>query len=175
MEIKLDVAALEALFPKGTEARVKLQQCVISELAGRVYKEASVSMITEIIRSELRAIESSPAIELLTNTMKEELSKILSSRYGTFDGLQFSAKQTMLKFAKQSADDICTGLINQMMHDAVDSIGYSREKIINEIDQRVAELVPPLNAKQIELQIEKEVTRRISEMYNQTKSIGLGN
>ena len=31
MELKLDFKALEALFPEGSEARVRLQQCVIEE------------------------------------------------------------------------------------------------------------------------------------------------
>ena len=35
MELKLDAKALIALFPEGSEARLKLQQCVIEEFAKR--------------------------------------------------------------------------------------------------------------------------------------------
>lgn len=54
MEIKLDIHALNALFPEGTEARLKLQQCVLEEFSRR-----QIKALESTIRSQATAIHNS--------------------------------------------------------------------------------------------------------------------
>lgn len=53
MEIKLDFKALEALFPEGSEARVRLQQCVIEEFTRKHIKTLANN---HSLTSELRTL-----------------------------------------------------------------------------------------------------------------------
>lgn len=54
MELKLDIHALNALFPEGTEARLKLQQCVLEEFSRR-----QIKALESTIRNQATAIHNS--------------------------------------------------------------------------------------------------------------------
>lgn len=53
MELKLDVHALNALFPEGTEARLKLQQCVLEEFSRRHFKS-----MDNLIRKNVQELQT---------------------------------------------------------------------------------------------------------------------
>lgn len=62
MSIKLDAAALAALFPEGTEARVELQRAVLAEFCRQHIK---ASWIKENIEDELRQLRTRIRAEVL--------------------------------------------------------------------------------------------------------------
>ena len=144
--IKLDTNALSALFPEGSEARVKLQDCVIANMADTLLNKQHDRIISQVA-SKLEA--HSKSLQNETNSMianydwgrayslKEETVKLITEQvnYLTQESVKDLVKETV-ELDKTFVEDLVKtrtkwhydNLVNKAFRDKVGALQKAIEE-----------------------------------------------
>jgi hypothetical protein len=128
MELKLDIHALSALFPEGSEARLKLQQCVLEEFSRR-----QIKALESTIRNQAVAIHNS-ASQKVEDMFKEAG---WTKSYGNWKMPQ-SLKEELADTAKSL---VTTESAVQMREAANNAAAAALAKMESTVQARVERLV----------------------------------
>lgn len=114
VELKLDRSALEALFPEGTEARVKLQQAVIQNFA-QSYIKGSKDTVLNSLQPQLVEMKKQISNELMAQ--EEEFMKTILTKSGGAWSSSLKLTDEGKKLILREAHSKFNGLISKDLHD----------------------------------------------------------
>lgn len=144
MEIKLDMKALEALFPAGTDARIRLQQCVIEEFVRKNIKGLSND---SWLRNEITTSVSKYRDEVLS-----EFGKV--SAYG-MGSTKFTLSQPM-------KDHIRNEVKNTILKEAEGHLKEWSNSIYEEVNVEVKRFVK----QQLNAEVSEEISKFVKDAVN---------
>ena len=126
MEIKLDVAALNALFPEGSTARVELERAVIASVTNKIGSKT----LHSIVRQEIEKIQD------VTNVRKE-VQRLMSEFFEPKD--RYTRELALTPEQKKA---VCTDvhhiyreMVREVLNECVDT--YSSSSMYNDMKQRL--------------------------------------
>lgn len=139
MELKLDAAALKALFPEGTEAHLNLQKAVIAEFVKKSFaaKNAVPEMVAQAVEHAItvhstllaQAIESIKQVEATKALHEEGVTQLVGG------GTTFARKVLHLT---QDTKDRIRSEVRTAFDDAVrEQIKTTMEAVVKGVPQRV--------------------------------------
>lgn len=149
IELKLDTAAVEKLFPEGTELRVNLQQAVVNNIAKRALERQVSHDIDNAIR---RHVQQECGMFDLTNLVSKELEKHLEKSgwrdFKVSDNANHIVRNAVEQKVHQVSDEVFNRVINKALEEATERAKESIDRKIayalNNLDDIIAK---HLNAK----------------------------
>lgn len=132
IELKLDTAAVEKLFPEGTELRVNLQQAVVNNIANRALNRKISHDIDNAIRKHVQ--EECGMFDLTTLVAKDLEKYIEKSGWKEFkvnDNANTNVRNAVEKKVHEVSDEVFNRLINKAIDDAT-------ERAKESIDRKIA-------------------------------------
>lgn len=143
IEIKLDVAALNALFPEGSEARLNLQNGVMANFAYKQFKMKADEDVKEII-------------DQASKRVREEAEKQLSDMFRFQWGIA-----TLLDSARPKVAEAVRNEVNSMMHTETYKHMDTIKKMMDDAAARIPNLVQKLAVEEIEKKIRAEIQDKL--------------
>lgn len=133
VELKLDTAAVNALFPEGTEARVALQQAVINNITSNILDKR----INEDIREQVRNAAAAMGVNdnLQTKVQTEMRRYLVEKGWNTRGKIQTSRLEEVKAIINQEVQDttyqIFEDLIKKCTEEAKTKFADGMERKIN--------------------------------------------
>lgn len=139
-EIKLDTAAMNALFPEGSTARVNLQQAVIQNFAERFVKgtlsDESLEQVKEIIRESVSpVVQETFATYFNTNRQAWPVTMTLNEKIKF--SVQREIESQLDKMRHQLVNESLEGFKEKSLKNLQDSIAAMETKILASIESQV--------------------------------------
>lgn len=151
VEIKLDTAAVESLFPEGEQARVDLQQAVINNIVKRIIERT----VSKSARDEITTtVKVECGMTNYSDLVKKELMTYLTSNgWGTFTTSEVTT-QKIREAVKSKVKDIADDYITTVIKDTLDK---AMENIYKSVDYRVGVALS---------QVEDVIAKRLNSSFN---------
>lgn len=150
MQLKMDMAALAALFPEGSEARVELQNAVVAEFVRKNIKPGAMGAdFQKVLVGEARnlADQIRRGIADAKHSVFKEVGVAIPRDEWSGVTLTDQQKTAIRNAAHTAISDEAKATFQKYIDERVEKLGPQIER---EVDRRVGEA------------IEKEVTRRIA-------------
>lgn len=150
IELKLDTAAVEKLFPEGTELRVNLQQSVVNNIAKRILdRDISVRLETLIRTHVTHECGMMDLNSLVKNALDTHLEKTGWHDFRLKDSTTGQIRELVKKKVEQLADSEMQKIIN-------DTLSRSTNTMKNTLDRHID------NALQ---DVEKHISARLNQKF----------
>ena len=160
IQLRLDSAAIEKLFPEGSTARVDLQQAVIAEFVRKTVKPYALGSDIELRISRARseairevddAIKSCYAKEVeragLTLTKEWQPQVSAETRALIRNAAYTEVRQTIMEAIKGKIEDIMKRIQGTIEHDCQVAVNNAiKEQSIKSVTERLNEIVKQLGA-----------------------------
>lgn len=150
VELKLDTAAVEKLFPEGTELRVNLQQAVVNNIAKRILdRDISVRLETLIRTHVTHECGMMDLNTLVKNALDAHLEKSGWHDHRLKDSTTSQIRELVKKKVQQLADSEMQKIIN-------DTLSRSTNTMKDTLDRHID------NALQ---DVEKHIAARLNQKF----------
>lgn len=149
IELKLDTAALNSLFPEGSEARVQLRQAVVQNFVNRNFIKGLDSKIADQVRESLLEIKLPNIQQMVNNKLDASLTG-----YGWGRELSANASTQLREHADKMLKQKYKEVIDEMVRDSLAGLEQT-------IDERVKMHYSNIN---IESGIVKCINKNFSEL-----------
>lgn len=151
VELKLDTAAVEKLFPEGTELRVNLQQAVVNNIAKRALERQVSHDIDNAIR---RHVQQECGMYDLSGLVRTELEKnIQSNGWNKPDTVEDYAADKIRGQVTRHVENIADTEFNKLINEILDK---ATERMKTSIDRKIAQAL---------LDIDKHVSARLNNNF----------
>lgn len=151
VELKLDTAAVEKLFPEGTELRVNLQQAVVNNIAKRALERQVSHDIDNAIR---RHVQQECGMYDLSEMVKKELEKnIQINGWNQPDTVTDNAANKIRGQVTRHVENLATTEFNKLIDDILDK---ATERMKASIDRKIAQAL---------LDVDKHVSARLNQSF----------
>lgn len=149
--LKLDTAAVEKLFPEGTELRVDLQQAVVNNIAKRALERQVSHSIDNAIRQH---VQHECGMYDLSDMVKTELEKnIQNNGWNQPDTVKDYAANKIRAAVTRHVENLATTEFNKLIDDVLDK---ATERVKASIDRKIAAAL---------LDIDKHVADRLNQGF----------
>jgi hypothetical protein len=157
MEIKLDIHALNALFPEGTEARLKLQQCVLEEFSKR-----HIKALESTIRNQATAIHNSASLKVEEMFKESGWTKV----YGNWKMPQ-SLLEELANTAKNLVTTESTTQMREAAHNAATDVLARMDSTVQaRIERLVDERIKGLLATESDALLKRALRTKMQEILD---------
>lgn len=151
VELKLDTAAVEKLFPEGTELRVNLQQAVVNNIAKRALERQVSHDIDNAIR---RHVQQECGMYDLSGLVRTELEKnIQNNGWNKPDTVKDHAADKIRGQVTRHVENLATTEFNKLIDDILDK---ATERMKASIDRKIAQAL---------LDVDKHVSARLNQNF----------
>lgn len=158
VDIKLDSNALQALFPEGTEARVRLQSAVIQNYAQANLKGCTKQVKEEVMSEMRRMLGTKELHNAVVEQVREEISVYWKPAAG------FGPVYQLTKEGRERIASCVSDQISAIIHENVRAKLNEATKTAEEIISRYAST---LTSERMEEMFERKLETRMNEFIKQ--------
>ncbi|AFC21192.1 hypothetical protein GAP31_014 [Cronobacter phage vB_CsaM_GAP31] len=151
VELKLDTAAVEKLFPEGTELRVNLQQAVVNNIAKRALERQVSHDIDNAIR---RHVQQECGMYDLSGMVRTELEKnIQNNGWNKPDTVKDYAADKIRGQVTRHVENLASTEFDKLVNGIIDK---ATERMKESIDRKIAQAL---------LDVDKHVSARLNQNF----------